>query len=111
MIALTLDAIASGADIASLSRDEAVSLLLRLASAQTRLAAALAGRPAEDHQTAELLTAPELAALLHLNESWIRGQQREGKLPFVRAGKYIRFRVSEIEAALAARPATIKKKQ
>lgn len=103
MIALTLDAIASGADVASLSRDEAVSLLLRLASAQTRLAAALADRPAEDHQAAELLTAPELAKVLHLPESWIRSEQRAKRIPFTRCGRYVRFRVADVAAALKAR--------
>jgi excisionase family DNA binding protein len=103
MSAMTLDAIASGADLGSLSRDEAVSLLLRLAAAQTRLAAAMAGNVPESQAPAELLTASELAAVLHLNESWIRNQQREGKLPHVKCGRYVRFRLCDVAAALEAR--------
>jgi excisionase family DNA binding protein len=101
MFPITLDAIAGGADIALLSRDEAVVLLLRLAAAQTRLAAAMVGKPEDSQAPDGLLTAPELAAVLHLNESWIRSRQRAGGLPHVRAGRYVRFRLSEVTAWLA----------
>ena len=61
----------------------------------------MAGKPEDSQAPGELLTAPELAAVLHLNESWIRGQQRAGKLPHVRCGKFVRFRVAEVTAWLA----------
>jgi hypothetical protein len=48
-----------------------------------------------------LVTAGDLAAHLGLPESWIRNEERLDRIPSVRLGKYIRFRVSEVERALA----------
>lgn len=110
MITLTLDAIANGADLAGLSRAERVALLLRLASVQTRIAVTMADNaPDTAAPSADLVDAPTLAVKLSVPESWIRGEQRANRIPFVRAGRYVRFRASEVEAALAARPATKKK--
>jgi len=47
------------------------------------------------------LTAGELAERLNLPESWIRNQERLGRIPSVRAGKYVRFRLNDVERALA----------
>ena len=47
-----------------------------------------------------LVTAGELATRLNLPESWIRNQERLGRIPSVRAGKYVRFRVSDVERSL-----------
>lgn len=47
-----------------------------------------------------LLNARELAARLNLPESWVRTEQRAGRLPYLRLGKYIRFSWSEVERAL-----------
>lgn len=48
-----------------------------------------------------LVTAGELAGYLNLPESWVRNEERLDRIPSVRLGKYIRFRVSEVERALA----------
>jgi excisionase family DNA binding protein len=59
-----------------------------------------------NHLTSEaehLLTARELAARLNLPESWVRSEQRAGRLPYLRLGKYIRFNWSEVEQALGQR--------
>ena len=50
-----------------------------------------------------LLTAGELAERLNLPESWIRNEERLGRIPSVRAGKYVRFRLNDVELALAER--------
>jgi len=51
----------------------------------------------------KLLTARELAQQLALPESWIRSEERSGRLPSIRAGKYVRFKLSEVEKALTGR--------
>jgi excisionase family DNA binding protein len=51
----------------------------------------------------KLLTAGEIADHLSLPESWIRGEERAGRIPGVRAGKYVRFKLSDVERALAER--------
>ena len=53
------------------------------------------------HAAGKLLTAGELATTLDLPESWIRNQERAGRIQSVRAGKYVRFRVSEVERTFA----------
>ena len=50
-----------------------------------------------------LVTARELAQQLALPESWIRSEERNGRLPSIRAGKYVRFKLSEVEEALTRR--------
>lgn len=49
----------------------------------------------------ELLNASELAQHLHLPESWVRTEERLGRLPSVRLGKYVRFRMSDVERMVA----------
>ncbi len=56
---------------------------------------ALSENPAE-----HLLTASELAQHLHLPESWVRTEERLGRIPSVRLGKYVRFRLSEVERTI-----------
>jgi excisionase family DNA binding protein len=51
----------------------------------------------------KLLTADELAKCLGVPESWVRTEQRAGRIPGVRLGKYVRFKLSAIERALAER--------
>lgn len=48
----------------------------------------------------ELFTPKQLAKHLNVPESWVRSEQRSGRIPAVRLGKYVRFRRSEVEAAL-----------
>ena len=50
-----------------------------------------------------LLDAPELAKRFGVPESWVREQARLGKLPFIRLGHYVRFRLEEVESYLAER--------
>lgn len=50
-----------------------------------------------------LLGAPELAKIFGVPESWIREQAREGNLPYVRLGHYMRFRLEEVERYLTER--------
>ena len=44
-----------------------------------------------------LLSAPELAKLFGVPESWVREQARLGNLPSIRLGHYVRFRLEEVE--------------
>ena len=46
----------------------------------------------------ELLTAPEVAKILNVPESWVREQARLGELPSVKLGHYVRFRSDEVRA-------------
>ena len=50
-----------------------------------------------------LVAAGQLAKRLNLPESWIRNEERLGRIPSIRAGKYVRFSLSEVERALAER--------
>ncbi|HLK80828.1 MAG TPA: helix-turn-helix domain-containing protein [Xanthobacteraceae bacterium] len=56
-----------------------------------------------NNMSAGLLDAPELAKRLGVPESWVREQARLGKLPFIRLGHYVRFRLEEVEHYLAER--------
>jgi hypothetical protein len=51
-----------------------------------------------------LVTAGELAKHFNLPESWVRTEERLGRIPSVRLGKYVRFRVSDVEKAIAQQP-------
>jgi excisionase family DNA binding protein len=53
--------------------------------------------------TNPLLDAKEMARLLSVHESWVRTEQRAGRIPFVKVGRYVRFRPSEVERALVQR--------
>jgi excisionase family DNA binding protein len=44
-----------------------------------------------------LLTAKQLAEHLAVPESWVREQARIGKLPSIKLGHYVRFRLDDIE--------------
>jgi excisionase family DNA binding protein len=49
----------------------------------------------------KLLTAGDLAKHLNLPKSWVRTEERLGRIPSVRLGKYVRFRLSEVERTIA----------
>ena len=73
----------------------------------TNLARALAvrlGAPAVVAENEPLVDAKVLAQHLGTPESWVRGEQRANRLPYLRLGRYIRFKIRDVEAALAARP-------
>jgi excisionase family DNA binding protein len=58
----------------------------------------------ESRRDAEkLLTAGQLAERLNLPESWVRSEERAGRIPSVRLGKYVRFKLSDVERTLAER--------
>jgi Helix-turn-helix domain len=86
-------------------------LLRRCAAAQSILVVELKsednGRVA-DHflpdSNIRLLTAKKVSELWSLPESWIRDQARRGKLPSVKRGHYVRFRLSDLERFLSEEP-------
>jgi predicted DNA-binding transcriptional regulator AlpA len=97
---ISLDDIAKGADLSTLSRDQVASLLHRLAAAQTRLATAIveASSQAEDH----LLNVEEAAQRLGETPEWL--YRRSKSLPFiVRLGGHVRYSARGIEQYIAAR--------
>jgi hypothetical protein len=85
--------------------DQIPALLVLLAA---RLLAETGTRVIEkkdlDRCTEAFVTASDLARHLNLPQSWVRTEERLGRLPSVRLGKYIRFKVSEVERALAQKP-------
>jgi excisionase family DNA binding protein len=58
---------------------------------------------ASAYETKKLLTAVELARRLGVPESWVRTEERAGRIPSFRLGKYVRFKLSDIERALLER--------
>ncbi|WP_423961314.1 helix-turn-helix domain-containing protein [Candidatus Binatus sp.] len=52
----------------------------------------------------QLLTAPEMAKILNVPESWVREQARLGELPSVKLGHYVRFRSDEVKALFTRSP-------
>lgn len=51
----------------------------------------------------KLLAAKAIAERLGVPESWVRTEERAGRIPSVRLGKYVRFKLSDVERALAER--------
>jgi excisionase family DNA binding protein len=50
-----------------------------------------------------LLTADDVAQMLQVKRSWVYAAARQGQIPHVRLGRYIRFREEAIERWLAGR--------
>ena len=48
-----------------------------------------------------LLTVQELAAWLKVPKSWVYDRTRNGRIPCVKMGKYVRFNKEEIEEWLS----------
>lgn len=48
-----------------------------------------------------LLTADEVAALLHVTKGWVYDQTRQRRMPHVRLGRYVRYRRSAIDGWVA----------
>jgi excisionase family DNA binding protein len=44
-----------------------------------------------------LLTAAEVAAMLHVTKSWVYDQTRQHRMPHVRLGRYVRYRRSAVD--------------
>ncbi len=53
-----------------------------------------------------LLTAAEVAELLAVPESWVREHTRDGSLPRVQLGRYVRYRREAVLAWLESTEAT-----
>ena len=51
------------------------------------------------------LTSRELAALTGVSDTWWEGAAARGEVPHMRAGKSLRFRLSDVEQTLKARHA------
>jgi excisionase family DNA binding protein len=82
--------------------DQIPGALCGLAALSAVLAARLtAEKPAPPAAASieALVDAPEMAKRLGVAESWVRTEQRAGRLPFLRLGRYIRFRPAEVIAA------------
>jgi excisionase family DNA binding protein len=96
--ALALDALAKLlAEIAS--REAALTTLQ--GTLLSLMIAKCAADPTSDAD--DLLGAPKLAKRFGVPESWIREQARQGKLPCLRLGHYMRFRLEEVERYLTER--------
>lgn len=95
---LTLDALAKLlAEIAS--RGAALTTLQG-----TLLSLMIAKHAVDPNSDADgLLGAPKLAKRFGVPESWVREQARQGNLPCVRLGHYMRFRLQEVERYLTER--------
>lgn len=52
----------------------------------------------------KLYTADQIAEMTQIPISWFLEQARQGKIPHVRAGKYVRFRMKDLIEALEIRP-------
>ena len=86
---------------------EQIPAVLTFLSARL-LAEGCAGRNSEHNGASardaeKLLTAEELAKRLGVPESWVRTEERLRRIPSVRAGKYVRFKLNDVERALAER--------
>lgn len=44
-----------------------------------------------------LLDARDVAELLGVKETWVRDAAREGRIPHVRIGRYVRFRLADVQ--------------
>lgn len=77
-----------------------------LKTLESTLLSLLAQRPANGgnaNGNTGLLSAPQLAEMWNIPETWVREQARLGVLPFIRLGHYVRFRLDEVERFLAER--------
>jgi len=81
-----------------IARLSALILALTTAPSAPTLEGDHASVPPAGEQT--LLTASQLAKQLNLPESWLRTKERTGHIPGVRAGRYVRYRLADVEAAL-----------
>ena len=50
-----------------------------------------------------LIDARDMARRLNVHESWVRTEQRAGRIPFVQVGRYVRFNPAQVQAALIQR--------
>jgi hypothetical protein len=86
--------------VARLPLAELPDLLAILAGTSARATLRLTTPPPITSRPDEIVDVATLSAELGLAPSWLRSQARAGKLPHLRCGKYIKFRRSELLAAL-----------
>jgi excisionase family DNA binding protein len=108
--AVSLDALARDpSQLRELPRDERLKLIqragglleaLRAADVQATLANGASPKAGIE---GELLSAEQIAARFHVKASWVYEWARLDKLPCVQLGRYRRFRLADVEAALAQR--------
>lgn len=55
-----------------------------------------------------LLTVDEIATYLNVKKSWVYEQVGKRSIPCKRIGKYLRFRISEVESAIAQGTGSLK---
>jgi len=93
--------------LAEVPPDAIPPLLAQLAALQSALAARLLAAPPQDGQpgtaaeAARLLTIPEVADLLTLPRGRVYELGRQGRLPIVRIGKYVRVRLADLREWVA----------
>jgi hypothetical protein len=92
-------------DAASVPKEEIPQMLIGLAALQTALAARLLNASGETPVAAncaqngdELLTGKALATRLNVPKSWVHTEERAGRIPSFRLGKYVRFKPAEVES-------------
>ena len=56
-----------------------------------------------EHLGSALISAPDLAKLFGVPESWVREQARLGNFPSIKLGQHVGFRIEEVERFLMAR--------
>ena len=56
-----------------------------------------------DKADAPLLDANQVADKLGVPVSWVREQSRLGNIPVIKLGRYCRYRLAEVEAAIKQR--------
>lgn len=87
-----------------ISFDQIPGLLLFLATrwlAESGLRSNAQNNALAESSTEALLTSHQLAEHLSVPESWVRTEERLRRIPSVRLGKYVRFRLREVERTLA----------
>jgi hypothetical protein len=92
------------AAVAELSPAELPDLVGLLETVKIRALARVLS-PAAPVATDDVVDVATLSAELHLAPSWLRAKARDGTLPHVRCGKYIKFRRAQVIEALS-RPGT-----
>jgi len=89
------------AEIRKLPRAALPGLLIVIGGIMADQGAAL--EPADTDmgpREAALVDACELARVVNLPKSWLMSQARQGKIPSIKVGKYIRFNIGEVETVL-----------
>lgn len=71
-----------------------------LAEGSVAIAAPAMAKPAD---TEPLLDAEQLSAKLSIPTTWIEQAARDGRVPCVRAGRWVRFSRAAVEAVLASK--------